>query len=241
MLARIGSQPLLDTWLLQAEGIFFNRDGDHAAAVRAWTAARDAKIKLLGMDHPDVGMAGLGLGNMLQEAGRYEEALAIDASTAEMLSRSLGNDHPWVARVLNNEGEVLNILRRHGEARRVFERCVDIWTKTGAPASLLAYGQTGLGVAFVGEGKGVEAVAPLEHALASRETAGEPAEVLGETRFALARALWTQSRTRPRALTLARQARADYAQAKIEATVTAIDAWLAAPGAKLPAAAVGPI
>ncbi|HSZ83780.1 MAG TPA: serine/threonine-protein kinase, partial [Polyangia bacterium] len=35
MLARIGAQPLLNTWFLQAEGIFFNRDGDHAAAVRA--------------------------------------------------------------------------------------------------------------------------------------------------------------------------------------------------------------
>ncbi len=241
MLARIGAQPLLNTWFLQAEGIFFNRDGDHAAAVRAWSAARDAKVKLLGADHPDVGMSALGIGNMLQDAGRYEEALAIDASTAEMLARSLGNDHPWVARVLNNEGEVLNILHRHAEARSAFERCIDIWTKTGAPASLLAYGQTGLGVALVGEGRGGEAVAPLGRALASREEAHEPTEVLGETRFALARALWSQPRSRARSLALARQARADYAQAKIVATVATIDTWLAAPGAKLSAAAVGPI
>jgi len=232
MLARIGAQPLLNTWLLQAERIFFDRDGDHAAAIRAWSAARDAKTKLLGADHPDVGMSGIGLGNMLQEAGRYEEALAIDASTAEMLRRSLGADHPWVARDLNNEGEVLNILHRYAEARSAFERCVDIWTKTGAPASLLAYGQTGLGVALVGEGRGGEAVAPLGRALASREEAHEPAEVLGETRFALARALWTQPRARARALALARQARADYAQAKVAPTVATIDAWLATPGAK---------
>ncbi|HTA21223.1 MAG TPA: serine/threonine-protein kinase, partial [Polyangia bacterium] len=241
MLARIGGQPLLKTWLLQAEGIFFNRDGDRAAAVRAWAAARDAKTKLLGADHPDVGMSGTGLGNMLQEAGRYEEALAIDASTAEMLAHSLGNDHPWVARVLNNEGEVLNILHRHAEARTVFERCIDIWTKTGAPASLLAYGQTGLGVALVGEGRGGEAVAPLGRALAIREEAHEPAEVLGATRFALARALWTQPRARARSLSLARQARADYAQAKVDATVATIDAWLAAPGAPVAPARTGPI
>jgi hypothetical protein len=241
MLTRIGDHPLLTTWLLGAEGALLNSEGDHVAAVRVLTTARDAKIKLLGPEHPDVGMSELGLGFALQVAGRYPEALAVDASAVERLTRTLGPDHPWVARALDNEAEVFNLLHRHAEARAAFLRCLDIWTKSGADASDVAYGLTGLGIALIGERRSGQAIEPLERALASREKTHAPADLLAETRFALARALWTRPSARARALGLAREARADYAKVKTAAaTVATIDAWLAAPAAKPSAVAAGP-
>ena len=242
MLARIGDHPLLTTWLLGAEGALLNSEGDYVSAVRVLTAARDAKIKLLGPEHPDVGMSELGLGFALQVAGRYEEALTIDASAVERLTRTLGPDHPWVARALNNEAEVLNLLRRHAEARAAFLRCLDIWNKSGADALEVSYGLTGLGIALIGEGRRADAIAPLEQALTKRTATQAPADLLAETRFALARALWMRPATRGRALVLARAARADYAKVKTgAATVATIDAWLAAPDARPSAVAAGPI
>jgi tetratricopeptide (TPR) repeat protein len=233
MLARIGDHPLLATWLLVAEGCLFSREGDNVSAVRVLTAARDAKVKLLGPEDPDVASTETGLGLALQLAGRYDEALTVEVSTVERLTRSLGPDHPWVARSLDNEAEVLNLLHRHAEARAAFLRCLDIWTTSGADAAIVAYGLTGLGIALIGEGRRNEAIAPLERALATRKEIDAARELLGETRFALARALWTQPRSRSRSLALAREARADYVQVKTgAATVAAIDAWLAAPGAK---------
>jgi tetratricopeptide (TPR) repeat protein len=242
MLARIGDHPLLATWLLVAEACLFSREGDNVSAVRVLTAARDAKVKLLGPEHPDVASTETGLGLALQLAGRYDEALAVEVSSVERLTRGLGPDHPWVARSLDNEAEVLNLLHRHAEARAAFLRCLDIWTKSGADAAIVAYGLTGLGIALIGEGRPKEAIAPLERALETRKEIDTARELTGETRFALARALWIQPRARARSLALAREARADYAQAKTgAAAVATIDAWLAAPGAKLPAAAVVPI
>jgi hypothetical protein len=59
-------------------------------------------------------------------------------------------------------------------------------------------------------------------------------DVLGETRFALARALWPDPGTRPRALALAREARADYVALGTQPkSVVAIDAWLKTPSAAL--------
>ena len=147
-----------------------------------------------------------------------------------------------MARALDNEAEVLNLLGRNAEARAAFLRCLDIWAKAGTDASVVAYGLTGLGIALIGEGRGGAAIAPLEQALAKRTATQAPTELLGETRFALARALWTRPAARGRALGLAREARADYAKVKTAAALVAtIDAWLAAPAAKSSAVAAGPI
>jgi hypothetical protein len=57
-------------------------------------------------------------------------------------------------------------------------------------------------------------------------------ELLGETRFALARALWANPGERQRAEELARKARADYTMGEkhgdsLPAPVAQIDSWLA--------------
>jgi serine/threonine-protein kinase len=170
----------------------------------------------------------------LQVAGRNEEALAVFARARDIFLKAGGPQHPTIAQVDNDAGEVLNALGRHAEARASFERALTIWQAQHIDDAVMAYGQTGLGLALLGEGRVAEAIASLERALRARAVAGTPAELSGETRFALARALWTKPATRARAVTLARQSRADYARvASAGATVKTIDAWLRAPAARL--------
>ncbi len=90
----------------------------------------------------------------------------------------------------------------------------------------VAFPLTGLGEASLGMGRPAAAIEPLERALAIRLTRAGEANELGETRFALARALWDANRERKRALTLARQARVDYARGD-QAKQAEIAEWLA--------------
>jgi hypothetical protein len=122
-------------------------------------------------------------------------------------------------------GEALNRLGRFSEARASFERALAVWREIGAGEFLRSYGLTGLGKTFLGAGNPGDAVAPLEGAVAARVATKAAPSLLGESRFALARALWSRSSDRPRALTLARQARADYGSDP--KAVAEIDAWLA--------------
>jgi eukaryotic-like serine/threonine-protein kinase len=108
-----------------------------------------------------------------------------------------------------------------------FEQALSIWRKSGADPMFVSYGLTGLGIALVGEGRAAEAVPSLEDALQIRVDKQFDVEHLGETRFALARALWVHPAQRERARELARQALADYGQVKQPtAPVPDVAAWL---------------
>jgi hypothetical protein len=135
---------------------------------------------------------------------------------------------------LANKGEVLNGLHRWVEARAAFQMAMAIWTTEEAEPARTASCQTGLGLAYLGEGRPFDAIGPLEQALAARDQKTTAPELVGETRFALARAVWSKPAEGQRALALARAARHDYASvANGERVVAAIDAWLLAPSSKL--------
>jgi tetratricopeptide (TPR) repeat protein len=234
-LARIGTQPLIDAWLLVGEGTILTIEGRGAEAVPVLERSRAEKAAVLGADNYEVFDAVNNIGVALQSAGRYEESHARFVDAEAGLVRVLGPDHPLVAMTLNNEGESLNQLGRYAEARRACERAIAIWRKAEADPSILSYPLLGLGTALLGEGHAAEAVAPLEQALAGRVANKFSFEELGEARFALARALWSSAAARARARDLAQQARRDYAVVKPAAVapLAKIDAWLAAPSAEL--------
>jgi eukaryotic-like serine/threonine-protein kinase len=186
--------------------------------------------KVLGADHP-LTITGLSnIGDALAGAGRYEEALAADRNARAAGERVLGPEHPLVAPTCSNECEALNHLARFAEARAACARALEIWRAVGTDLTIQSYGLTGLGLALLGEGRAADAVEPLEEAVKARADGHLAPDRIGESRFALARALWSRPLERPRALALARQARADSASdAKVAAT---IDAWLAKPTAR---------
>jgi tRNA A-37 threonylcarbamoyl transferase component Bud32/tetratricopeptide (TPR) repeat protein len=233
-LSRRFDNPLLEAWLLVTDGSLLGAEGHGDQAVEVFLKAVAVKERLLGRDHPDVLLTLTNVGNALTIAGRSGEAAKALSEAHARVVRVLGAEHPRLALIANNEGEALNALRRHDEARRAFELALRIWRKAGADKTFISYALTGLGVAYLGMGRSADALPPLEEALRIRGDAHMAHDVLGETKFALARALWADPGRRPRALALAQEARADYVALGTQPkSVGAIDAWLKAPSATL--------
>ncbi|HEY2729875.1 MAG TPA: protein kinase [Polyangia bacterium] len=233
LLARLGERPEIEAWALNAEATIYAAEGKGADSVAAYQRAHALKERVVGRDNYDTILGLMNVGVGFEYAGKYEESCAASAASREAMSRLLGPDHPSVALASNNEGESLNFLHRYADARVAFQRADDIWRRAEADVAFRSYALTGLGIAYLGEGKAAEAVAPLEEALRVRVAKQFDPERVGETRFALARALWAKPAERERARSLARQALADYAQVKTP-TVPPPDvaAWLRAPSTK---------
>ena len=235
MVDRIGGQTRLAGMVGEAQASIFRHSGRYDESIEAWKRA--AKIlEPLGKDHPESMSTANDLALTLQTAGRLEEARTTLAELLASQERVLGAEHPKLTFPLNNYGEVLNRLGRHAEARAAFERALGIWRRSGADLFYISYGLTGLGIAELGEGRAHDAIGPLTEALAIRVEKKAGRAELGETRFALARALWSKPEERARALALARDAREDYAHgADADYPAPDIAAWLRAPSVAAPA------
>jgi tetratricopeptide (TPR) repeat protein/predicted Ser/Thr protein kinase len=224
---RLGAGPrqyVIGTFL-SAEGLMRGAEHDYEAWVRGEREGTAATAKAYGADHY-LALTGLSnIANALAAAGRNEEAVTANQTALAASERVLGPEHPIVAGVCNNECEALNRVGRHAEALRLCRRALDIFRAAGADPVIRSYALTGAGIALLGEGKPGEAIAPLEEAVAARAAVRVNAALQGESRFALARALWPKPPARPRALALARQARTDYGTDT--RAVAEIDAWLA--------------
>jgi tetratricopeptide (TPR) repeat protein len=222
---RIGGNIRIQSWLLQSEGGILCTEGKPQEAVTTFEKARALKIRSLGSNSLDVYQSSMSIGNALMLAGRLEESRAESASTVEGLSRLLGPEHPLLAVPLFNEGEALNALGRFEEAKALFQRALAIYRAAKADPWRISYALTGLGRSYVGANQPAEAVPPLEEALRARVDAKDSPEHLGETRFALAQALWPTDRARARGL--AKQARDDYARVpSAKKQLAEVDRWL---------------
>ena len=222
--ARLGGETMANAMLAASEGVLSLTTHDYARALAAADRAIDITRRLLGPDDPLTIAWQADKGDWQLAAGRLDEALQTDVSAREQFERVLGRDHPRVAMVLNNEGEALNLLGRYAEAEVAYERAVQLFRQSGADADVLAWALTGLGRARLGEKQPAAAVAPLEEALTHRLEKRASHALLGETRFVLARALWSRPPERRRALALATSARADVADDK--KALAEIDPWL---------------
>jgi hypothetical protein len=86
-----------------------------------------------------------------------------------------------------------------------------------------------MGQSLIALGRAAEAVPPLTRAMNLRERPDTLPEDRGETRFAMAQALWETGADRTRALRLASAGRDDYAKEPgASAKLAAVDKWLAA-------------
>jgi hypothetical protein len=114
------------------------------------------------------------------------------------------------------------------EAERDLRETVDLsgqWV--GADHPFTAYPLTALGKTLIAERRSREAIPILERALRIRERSEPNAELVAETRFALARARWESGPDRAGALSLAEAARDGYRKMPEQAKHAAeVDAWL---------------
>jgi serine/threonine-protein kinase len=231
VLRRLGGHELLRAWLLTDLGTMYYLEGDKEASLAANEKSVALKEKALGPDHPDVGISEGNLAIALQLAGRDQEALThVDRSIA-LLENGLGAGHPELAVQLSNRGETLNALGRYREARQSFERARIIWERELGLENLnLAYALTGIGISYLAENNPASALVPLERAFKIREAQETDQGKRGETRFALARALWDANRDRARARTLAEEARESFAKTAAKTNIAEVDSWLVAHG-----------
>jgi serine/threonine protein kinase/tetratricopeptide (TPR) repeat protein len=223
--ARFGRGTLADAMLAQADGMLAWSDQQHGRALEAADRSIAITQKVLGPDDPLTIQWKANKGNWLEAAGHLDEALKADVQAREDFQRVLGREHPRVAYVWSNEGDVLYRLGRYAEAATAYQGSARLFRQSGADAEVLAWVLTGLGRAFLGKGEPAAAVAPLEEALTLRIEKKAPSPQLGETRWALARALWSRPPERRRSLALGVNARDDYGDDK--KAVAEIDAWLA--------------
>jgi tetratricopeptide (TPR) repeat protein len=223
--ARLTRETLAHAMLAQAEGMMALSERDYGRALASADRSIAVTRNLLGPDDPLTIQWEANKGDWQEAAGLLPESLKETVQARQHLERVLGRDHPRVAPLWINQGEVLHLLGQYGEAEAAYQSAVRLYRQSGADADVLAWALTGVGRALVGQKQLGAAVAPLEEALAIRIEKRASSVQLGETRFALARALWSRPAERRRALALGISAKADYGDDK--KAVAEIDTWLA--------------
>jgi len=176
------------------------------------------------------------LGLVAHEQGKLDEARDFQQRAVEVWTELLGAEHPLVATALSSLGAVARSRGQLDEALELQQRALAIAERALGPDHPdVADPLTELGELRLDRSEPALAIPPLERALAIRSAPSTPSVWLAELRFALARALWAapeqDGRDRPRAHTLAEQARGSLATAegpeRPGLPVAEVEAWLA--------------
>ena len=169
------------------------------------------KQKVLGPDHPDVAISLDNVAMTLFMMDRIPEAIENNQRALTIIRKTLGPDHPRFADGLAIGAELMIEKGNYDEARRMAEQALAIGERELKPDHpLLADALTVIGRVDLARELPAQALPLLERALKIRELNASESGELGETRFALARALVETGRAVDRALALAQQAREDY-------------------------------
>jgi serine/threonine protein kinase len=227
ILQRLSGHPLLVAHTLLGWGVVDQIEGKDAEAVEAQERALALKEQSLGPLHPDSVASAINVGLALHELGRDADAEPISARAAQTLEQVLGPESAQLAVALYDHGEVVLSLGRLADARRDFDRAISIWRKAGADPFFIACGQLDQARLELAEKRPAEARRLVEGGL---DTIAKQDATMGAlARFVLAEALWSERRERPRAETLARQARTTLVAVNAPAhKVAEVDTWLGA-------------
>ncbi|ADO73100.1 serine/threonine-protein kinase [Stigmatella aurantiaca] len=177
----------------------------------------------VGPMHPDMAHRHGLLAVFLREQGDYARALVHAQAAAEIRKALIGERSVAFADALDEVGMSLMGLGRHAEALRVSEQALAVKQQVlPAEDEGLQYSYDGVGQALLGMGRARESIEPLRRAVSF---ASAPADVLAESGFALARALWLSGHP-PEARGEAVHARERFAEAGLESRVAEVDSWL---------------
>ena len=228
-LRRIGGHERQHVWLNLDMGAALEVRGQAAEGLTRYQQALAIGERALSPNDPDLVRIHGNMVNVLVELGRPAEALLHSDRAIAIGLKTLGSEHPALALQLSNRGEILNGLGRWEEGRVSCARAMALWEKQLPKDHLFfSYSLTAIGISYLGEGKPALAVAPLERALRIRlEKEPSPGHV-GETQFALARALWDSGESRARAHALGVDAQTSYLKmAKMTKKQAEVAGWVA--------------
>ncbi|MBI5537019.1 MAG: tetratricopeptide repeat protein [Deltaproteobacteria bacterium] len=205
------SLPVAQT--ISNQGVVLLERGSFGEAEQKLRAALPTLIASLGSDHPDVARMRMNLGLALARSGRRAEAETLLVDAADAFEKALGGDHIDVAMALYSLAELRRLERKPGEALKLYARSLAIVEKTMGPEFRgAAHVLTGIGLTLLAQGRSADAIAPLTRALPLREGDRIAVDLVAETRFALARALWESGNDRSRAIELATGASEELAR-----------------------------
>ncbi|HLK93169.1 MAG TPA: serine/threonine-protein kinase [Polyangia bacterium] len=227
ILERIGGHDRLRAWVEMHQAMNLELQGRNAEAL----IHDERSVVLKQRDGASPGDIARNLNNralMLNNLGRYDEALADIDRAIHDAADELGRAHPLVGTFISNRGETLDRLGRHAAARADYQEALQIEERGYGPGSTnIAYPLTGLGESFLADGRPREARAPLERAAGIRQAHEPDAALVAQTNFALARALRGADVEPARAVALARAAEKTYAGLPaFAAQARKVAAWL---------------
>ncbi len=158
--------------------------------------------------------------------GRYEEAeteLGRSLAIAEAWSRQTV---PYVAVATSNLGDALLGLGRHDEARKHYERAIElIGDMMGEGSRVMAEARKGLGLVALAEGDRGQALRQLRRAMDILNAFAHDPLLSADVHFALAQARWPTDQAHSREL--AERALAGYANSGLHRQRQRIVDWLA--------------
>jgi tetratricopeptide (TPR) repeat protein len=209
----MGGHEYLWGWLFNNRGAMRERQGRLTDALEDSQRAVTVKEKIHGPDSADVGLSLSNVAILLEQLGQAEAAVPYIERAVKALEAGLGPEHPRTAVLLSNYGEILNRIGRFADAREMSRRALAIFEEASDPdGATISYPLTALGLGYLGDNMGEQALPILERAVEIRQSTKNRSSYLGEVHFALARALRQVGRDSARARALALRARDEYAQ-----------------------------
>jgi tetratricopeptide (TPR) repeat protein len=196
--------------------------GRYEEALARQEQALAIRRKILGPEHPDVAQSYAEVGHALALQGRYEEGRKSAEQAVALGEKILGPEHPAVTEALRILGVVLTMQGRYQEALRRLERGLVLREKVlGREHPEVSLALLSLGELHLARGRPAEALPLLERARAHVYAKDE-----SDVAFALARALWDARKDRPRARSLATQARDQWQQRNNPRKLAEVSRWL---------------
>jgi tetratricopeptide (TPR) repeat protein/predicted Ser/Thr protein kinase len=208
-------------------GVTLLRLGETGQAAAMLEEALQQTEAAVGPRHLDTARRHGVLSMALREKKDFARALEHAQACVTIHKALLGADHLKIAEALDEQGMSLLGLARYGEALRVYEEALAGKRKQLPPGhDDLHYSYDGVGQALLGLGRTREAIEALRQALTFT---GVPPEMLGESGFALARALRQEGR-HEEARAEAARARERFTQAGRTGRAADVEAWVASLG-----------
>src|SRR5260221_3754065 len=203
----MGGHELLWSFYYNSRGCMREQQGRIEEAIADARLSIAAKERVLDPNSAEVALSLGNLANHMAYGADFAGALDVSQRAVDILTATLGRDHPRTALIVGNHAQFLWRLGQAEAARVAALSALDVFERETDGKGLLAtLPMRTLGLCYQETGRFDEAVAMLERALDIREAKHSPPLWLAEVRFPLARAVLQSGRKPAPAVALARQA-----------------------------------